>query len=61
MRTFLSFFLSLNLLLFSSLASPVLSAAPTPPPEKEESPLSASITAPGAVLMEASTGTVIFE
>ena len=29
--------------------------------EKEESPLSASITAPGAVLMEASTGTVIFE
>ena len=73
MQTFLSFFLSLHMLLALVFPSPaillnhtdILKAEAATEQQTQtsdkDSALSSSISAPGAVLMEASTGTVIFE
>lgn len=67
MRSFLSFLLSFQLLLSCALTPAALSPHPSilfAEEKTAETPiqaLSASITAPSAVLMEMSTGTVIFE
>ncbi len=67
MRSFLSFLLSFQLLLSCALTPAALSPHPSilfAEEKNAETPmqaLSASITAPSAVLMEMSTGTVIFE
>lgn len=73
MQTFLSLFLSLHVLLLSVFSSPAVLLRSTdgikapayaeqqPQTSDKDAALSSSITAPGAVLMEASTGTIIFE
>lgn len=64
MRSFLSLFLSLNILLASALPTPFFTQdtdAKMPSVSTPDQALSSSVTAPCAVLMEVSTGTVIFE
>lgn len=73
MQTFLSLFLSLHVLLLSVFSFPTffsrsIDGIKTPAYAEQQTQtsdkgaaLSSSITAPGAVLMEASTGTIIFE
>lgn len=73
MQTFLSLFLSLHVLLLSVFSAPTFfpqstDGIKTPAYAEQQTQtsdkgaaLSSSITAPGAVLMEASTGTIIFE